>query len=54
MTEFDEEEIFKIEEDFRKLAHKQYQDSRRLFFWLLLIFLGLLFVGALIGLILSQ
>lgn len=54
MTEFDEEEIFKIEEDFRKLAHKQYRDSRRFFFRLVMIVLGILFVGFLIGLIMSK
>lgn len=54
MTEFDEEEIFKIEEDFRKLAHKQYQDSRRFFFRLVMIVLGILFAGFLIGLIVSK
>ena len=54
MTEFDETEIFKIEEDFRKLAHKQYQDSRRFLFRVVMIVLGILFVGFLVGLIVSQ
>ena len=54
MKEFTEEEIFKIEEDFRKLAHKQYQDSRRFFFRIVMIVLGILFVGFLIGLVVSK
>lgn len=52
--EFTEEEIYQIEEDFRKLANKQYQDSRRMFFRLVVIVLGILFVGFILGIILSK
>ena len=52
--QFTEEDIYQIEDDFLKLAHKQYHDSRRMFFRLLVTVLLILFVGALIGLILAK
>jgi hypothetical protein len=52
--EFTEEEVYRIEQDFKNLAHKQYEDSRRLFFRIVLIVLGILFAGFLLGLFVSK
>lgn len=52
--EFTEEEIYSIDQQFRDRIKEQEAESRRKFFLLLIITLGLLMTGAVIGLILSK
>jgi len=53
MTEFDETEIYRIEQEFKDKVHQQYQDQRKFFFKMLVFVLLLLAIGAIAGIILS-